>query len=455
MSTLNQEEEKKKKKLAISYNLSNKKEVRPDALKVTSPDTSVLEIKALLALATQARENKDFDKAYEIEDQFKAQTGKDIHEYEYLNNTAYKARIDQQIKMHKGPVIDYPSTDSRSRNYQGTPNEQFMYPNLSGKQKGEQISFTNEAISMALPIPGLEKMGKIPRITNKLGNKADDISKGFQSEIDWAKWNKEIPNNTTLLKEYNAIEQQSKAGGTWMKNPDGSAFKGTPEQFVQQNSENFKKSFPNIIKDTEGNIQTNYHGTPNIFNYFKDLTNRKGIVTQGNRYGDGIYTSTSKKEAQAYQKNGELHELYINSNNPQSFEFSHILNDFSATPEYKKQYDLLLKNHKNAYDKKYKDFKSNILSELELEKEYKLLDNDFFNKREKLDIEFSSKQVTTYDYLKPKNETQQVIPFSNYPKSMKYNNGMFDMTNPNIYKSLLPLTGYGLHKQQKKTSKKN
>lgn len=46
----------------------------------------------------------------------------------------------------------------------------------------------------------------------------------FKSEINWSKWNKEIPENTQLMKEYNTIEQTSKANGSWMKNPDGSTF---------------------------------------------------------------------------------------------------------------------------------------------------------------------------------------------------------------------------------------
>ena len=35
----------------------------------------------------------------------------------------------------------------------------------------------------------------------------------------------------------------------------------------------------------------------------------------------------------------------------------------------------------------------------------------------------------------------QVSSFKNYPKSMIGNNGMFDMTNPNIYKGLIPAAG--------------
>ena len=46
------------------------------------------------------------------------------------------------------------------------------------------------------------------------------------------------------MQEYNAIEESTKKIGTWMKNPDGSTFQGTPEQFIQQQSSHFKKAFP-------------------------------------------------------------------------------------------------------------------------------------------------------------------------------------------------------------------
>lgn len=42
----------------------------------------------------------------------------------------------------------------------------------------------------------------------------NDVKNDFKSEIDWGKWNEEIPDNTQLMKEYNAIEQTSKSNGT-------------------------------------------------------------------------------------------------------------------------------------------------------------------------------------------------------------------------------------------------
>lgn len=49
------------------------------------------------------------------------------------------------------------------------------------------------------------------------------------------------------MQEYNDIEKNSKVTNTWMKNPDGSKFGGTPEQFVQQ-SMNFNKLFLMVLK---------------------------------------------------------------------------------------------------------------------------------------------------------------------------------------------------------------
>jgi hypothetical protein len=76
----------------------------------------------------------------------------------------------------------------------------------------------------------------------------------FKSEIDWAKWNPETPKYKELIDEYNQIEKSSKKAKNWMKNPDGSAFQGTPEQFIQFQSSHFKKAFP------EG-FEKGYHGS--------------------------------------------------------------------------------------------------------------------------------------------------------------------------------------------------
>ena len=79
--------------------------------------------------------------------------------------------------------------------------------------------------------------------------------KNFKSEIDWGKWNPDTPNHPNLMDEYKEIEYFTKADGTWMKNADGSSYKGAPEQFVQENSSHFKKAYPDGAYNTSRGIK--------------------------------------------------------------------------------------------------------------------------------------------------------------------------------------------------------
>lgn len=343
------------------------------------------------------------------------------------------------------------------------------------------------------------------------------IEDGFKSEINWGKWNEEIPKNAKLMKEYNTIEQAAKAKGTWMKTnyrdvidddatelaykklvdkteevelnkllsknfnehlekasakwmenfeKDPSSkldfldlrgvdvenvfadlssimkgkekdillnkkniykteyddFKGLPEQFVQQKSENFKKAFPNLIKNNSGDAQVNYHGSPFKFNEFKNE------VKNGRLYGEGIYTTTSKNRAKEYAKghNPQLYELYLNAKN---------------------------KRDVSGYMKKIIDRAEKVVDSAD--KKYGTNSNEYRNAVEGLDNtlkrlnENKPKIKEGEDFMNF--EDIQVTPFKNYPKSMIGNNGMFDMTNPNIYKSLIPagFFGYGLSQSKK------
>ena len=274
-------------------------------------------------------------------------------------------------------------------------------------------------------------------------------SNAFKSEIDWAKWNKEIPENKALMQEYNAIEQQAKADGSWMKNPDGSAFQGTPEQFIQQQSSYFKKAFPDVLKDEVGNVQINYHGSPNKFNEFDETKFYSGD------YGKGIYTSPDKKGILNSYANdtksrvnrireitgGEgndanLYELYINSKNPKIFD------DVSELPYDIKNYGKNIEDfptRSELYNQYSKEVEANswIKSDEDFDKFL-----SYMNKtpREKAQLTLSDNDFIRINDTRLK---EQVIPFSNYPKSAVGNNGMFDMTNPNIYKALAPVMGIG------------
>jgi hypothetical protein len=146
-------------------------------------------------------------------------------------------------------------------------------------------------------------------------------NKNFKSEIDWGSWNKEIPTNSNLMREYNAIEQTTKKAGTWMKNPNGSKFEGSTEQFVQQKSENFKRFFDkSLITNDSGAPKIMYHGSPNksIMSFLSP--GQKGYVkspttTTGE---SGVYFSDLQSYADKYQNftdiknlNGRTYPTYL------------------------------------------------------------------------------------------------------------------------------------------------
>lgn len=315
-------------------------------------------------------------------------------------------------------------TDSDKQ--QRMPSEAWGYENPEGFwQNAANLSM--DIVADPTLVTGAGAIGRnvVKKGVKSAGKKATKNIDDFKSEIDWAKWNKEIPQNTQLMKEYNAIEQQTKANGTWMKNPDGSAFKGTPEQFIQQNSENFKKAFPNPVLDDMGNVQINYHGSPYKFEEFKPAL--KPTDKTGERLGSGIYTTPKKTKALEYaiknqNKKGNLYELYQNANNKQTA--IQDIDNYITTKIEKIKSDFL--------NKKISNQKANELYDAVLKENDELWDKI-------PDSEFKLQKGK--DYLRIDDE--QIVPFNNYPKSAIGNNGMFDMTNPNIYKALIPAVATG------------
>jgi hypothetical protein len=235
----------------------------------------------------------------------------------------------------------------------------------------------------------------------------------FKSEINWAKWNKEIPENTELMKEYNAIEQTSKANNTWMKNPDGSKFKGTPEQFVQENSRNFKNSNLNSNKT----YRVNTRGGDNNPIVHDQSSN---IAFTGN-----------EKSARRYITREPRNQPLLSAIDPPS---TLGLHELYATGNKRLTIDA-----KNAsYDNVFYNGKNN--------KTYRIAEESFLNPEinnvnilnVKNHLEGPMSLVEKIIGRKYGNELINKQVPGNYLKSARGNNGMFDMTNPNIYKALVP-----------------
>jgi hypothetical protein len=255
--------------------------------------------------------------------------------------------------------------------------------------------------------------GEYNTVQNGFANpfKRKQKSSTYNSEINWQKWNKEIPDNVPLLNEYHNIEKTAKANGTWMKNPDGSKFKGTPEQFVQQNSKNFKRAFGNSkVRDVNNNPQIVKHttDTKNISQF--DLKHL-GMTDDG-FHGKGIYghPQTEGKFKNAFEYGDNKYNLYYNIENPIPHKYDNFYGRtgesaingkrFKAEDLWKNKYDGVITRHK-------------------------LVDGTPF---------------------------PEYVTSPNNIKSAIGNNGMFDMTNPNIYRGLAPIgiagaTGYYMNNQ--------
>ncbi len=236
-----------------------------------------------------------------------------------------------------------------------------------------------------------------------------DVSK---SEIDWGKWNKEIPDNKPLMKEYNAIEQSTKADGTWMKNADGTKFEGTPEQFVQQNSKNFKKAFKNTkVLDEHGNPKIVYHGT-RTSDGIKKQGYSKSMSGKGNRGADegNIYFSDSYKNAEyTGVKADEFEEVFKNVQATQNHfktkgNFINVpstdsLNKAARKAEKEMHEFRKAKDHVNGGNKPTIFNKKKVNAELDrLDK----LETDAFNRRKSLqeDAHQASMYHSGINYLK-------------------------------------------------------
>lgn len=263
---------------------------------------------------------------------------------------------------------------------------------------------------------GLNKINPLTRFNTKniqVINKTEDVVETlpkFKSEIDWAKWNEEIPNNPNLLKEYHTIEESAKKSATWMKNPDGSSFKGTPEQFVQQNSSNFKKAFPK-------GSSVSYRG---------DLSNLSEIKSQQELGKEAlkIKYNLTDEDTEVLEKLWERLKGKLNSG-------KYTTNDYDAALKY-------AKGDENKVLSLYTDIRNPKFTETG--ESFRVLEKD----RQKLLSEGYDALITKPSSFYP--EGENVLLRNNQMKSAIGNNGMFDMTNPNIYKALLPIgLGTGLY----------
>lgn len=295
----------------------------------------------------------------------------------------------------------------------------------------------------------------------------------FQSEINWGNWNKEILDNKALMQEYNAIEQQAKSNGTWMKNPDGSNFQGTPEQFVQTQSENWVKAYKNKGLNSVNRV---YRGVGPV-NSNPDFS--KGFIE-----GDKAIFTADKNLAKSYihgSKNDKIlssssnlgdagyFDLVFNKGN--QINYNTMLDDWTninlSKGSNKLNLEYNLNHQKKMLDRLEKEGKEYNVDIINSTKQRINQLQGYINDYDKIptnteEFEKMKKTLGNFtttdniaDYItntKLNNITLQNIIDGglgdvtivnnrpgNYLKSIMGNNGNFDIwNNPNIYKAIVP-----------------
>jgi hypothetical protein len=283
---------------------------------------------------------------------------------------------------------------------------------LEAVDKGDYGTLGTAALATILPgatVGGLKRVSK------------------YLPEIDlgrWGKFNKAIPDNKILREEYADIEQMTKANNTWMKNPDGSAFRGTPEQFVQQQSENFKRAFP------PEHFERMYHGSKK--GNLEELNVGNNSYGQ-QAYGERLYMTDSFEEGKFYAGllddpkyrtgNERVYDLAVNTEGAQKFDLS-SWEDKAYLNKWNRSY---LPTIEYYFGKPKSEIPAETL------KRYENIQGFADNVPENMKDLFNNIVLDMPKGVTNEREATKWILGKKGVKSLEGNSGMFDMTNPNIY----------------------
>ena len=320
-----------------------------------------------------------------------------------------------------------------------------------------------------------------------VANKSSDVSKSFKSEIDWGKWNPDTPKYPQLIKEYNKIEEATKKAGTWMQNPDGSVFKGTPEQFIQQQSSYFKKAYPQGYNEVYRGVSANtsfpnfnesadpgLRGPRGIFTANKELASNYIFGPQGWKEEKRILTPFDPdntpglfeliypkgKQITRYQNLDDWTNIDL-ARTPTKENIKYNIDNIKSQLERRKKITEELASTEgmsSIADQAKIEIKSQEDRIKQLQKYYDDFDNIINDEAEFNKMKKALGEQTTTDTIakyipntKLRSVTLQDLIDSgqgdvtivnnrpgNYLKSMVGNVGFFDLKNPNVYKGIVP-----------------
>lgn len=239
------------------------------------------------------------------------------------------------------------------------------------------------------------------------------------SEVDWRGWSKGGEISKEHLAEYAAIERAAKANGTWLKTRDGEPWQGDKRTWIQLMSKDGEKfrhgEFPS-------NRDIWYNGVPDDGTMLRDYPTYTGDTWLADRYEAALpYSKTMK---------GQVFHIGV----PKGTRI--------------KGFD--------AHGDKFSEVR---LPDGTRMKTDRIVDE--VKATGKYDATYIKDVDETWGF-KPNKLNDDLILHSGTPrKSLIGNNGDFDLSNPNIYKALMPFliggTTYGFNRGDvdKQTTKTN
>lgn len=249
--------------------------------------------------------------------------------------------------------------------------------------------------------------------------------KPFTSELDWTPENwfgtrltggydaEDVAALKAHVPEYHAIEEEAKRNGTWLKMPDGSTWEGDPRSWVQLQSKDALKHNPDIFytginPGLDKDIDPTYNGI-----LWGTFGKGKTPIAKAREY-----TSSDKNVVPMFTPEDKATSVY-NANNSI---WSNIDKKSLGYENYsgKITTDKLVKASQRAGDKVTK-----ILNVIDPGPHRVPKTSPYY------------KENISNSFIFPQNDI--ILKDGTVRKSLLGNNGNFDLSNPNMYKGLIPL----------------
>ena len=361
-----------------------------------------------------------------------------------------------------GRVPDHFSQDAEESMLSPTGVANMAYQGLTGI--GRVAGMANAGYNVPIDLAqgnylsaGLNALDALPGIPGNIKNLQNKYFP--KSEINWGAWNKEIPKNKALMNEYNVIEQSSKAKGTWVKYSDGTPFTGTPEQFVQMNHKNAIDFAGGDLKLSEQMYKKDLHRGGH--QHITDFKNR-------DRNDYATFLTDNKVNAESYAGSDGLQKTYYHPDVNTSGEWKDGIYQLGFPQNLPKvigeaegknwrllNYDENVAKNIGNNAKRHNEFLKenqirNTYQDVETASQYDPSKNYLSTDNYATYVKGNKEAIAQINNVKDQmgfatnipTNTVYAVDANRVPlKSLRYNNGMFDMTNPNIYKSLLPFVG--------------